>query len=1239
MSDITIDSTTHNSQADGRHGPVWISPTVVYVFYRDSGGDFAYQKSTNGGQTWDGAVSVSTGSEVPAFSVWYDKWTPDDTGNIIHIAWGGSSFVRYRQLDTSDDSLGSVVNVRTAAAHSPGYLSIAKSQSGFLYVIDGGSNSATFDFAFMLSEDDGATWAAKANMTDLGTDVNDGLRLVPANTGDDDDIACLFIDNSAQRLEFKEYDYSGNSWSESGMATTGLVAAYMDVAVKHSDVHSHIVWMEDAGGGSYGLHTRDITKIGTVGSVVDIDTGLSNPGTCSIVIDQNNDDIYVIAAFDATNRTVYYYKSTDDGATWTSAIAFSDTADNLFYLNAGISISTSGGRFQPAWQNADLDDWITNYDNGIEILGAATATEFSSVNSGGGGNYQVLIDWDGDEDFTGSDEDVTADVQSLVVRQSRDLSTEYIKARTVDITLDNNDHKYSPTKGTISGIQPGRFTWVRYFYPYDTFTGDADTDLDAHTPDNDSSWEWVHPTSDGFELDGSGSVRTDGTYSNDGLAYMEFNDSDVTICVDIKTASSGGDPGLLFRFANSNNYLKVRITNGSTNNIELRSVIGGSETSEDTGDFTWSAGDTNFVVVQLHGTAIRVYINNGLIIDTTFTDGAVDSATKHGIMIHGSNSTDARWDFFGGFKSLFFGELDDVVIQARKGGNHRAVIKCIDNFERLKATQLRFANTLQTSGSVAGGTIAGELLTAANFYADARILDTGTTLIDDVDDGLKGIDDDALTALQKLQDEEDGFVYLDGMGFFRFEGRTHRTSAPHTSSKVTVQDTLDPAEQKMAFAQIDWSDGRDHIENVMLVKVQKLQLGTAKTVVWRHPETLTVEGGDDSTISIASAASRDFLAHISDNLSSTQTTGGFQAADAWVVPDVKVPASDGSQGANGVDPASVSESGSDWTNESNVIDSDDSRADYSGTGQSVLQITNFSTGSVPTDATILKLLIFVEGYGDSATDAERDVDVSFTKNGTAAVGDTVTVRLPQGSGSESITEVQGTTNDLWGTTWTQAEVTTTTFGVLLNKTTANNNGIHIDNVQVAVFYKDDIEANTTAPGGGTDITEDLVVTFVDTDKYAGKWRKIRVTNNNASTAHITKFQLRATPRQRIEDIGGTDFDKDPFQVEEEDSTSITDYGERRKEINALFVHRYSTARTLAQSRRDRRKDPKTELTLIFLPNERTTMSNLVQRQISDLVSVSYSDMGIDEDFFIESEEWTLSHVKQKVMVKWQLRED
>jgi len=141
-------------------------------------------------------------------------------------------------------------------------------------------------------------------------------------------------------------------------------------------------------------------------------------------------------------------------------------------------------------------------------------------------------------------------------------------------------------------------------------------------------------------------------------------------------------------------------------------------------------------------------------------------------------------------------------------------------------------------------------------------------------------------------------------------------------------------------------------------------------------------------------------------------------------------------------------SGSNWTTPGNITASDDSRAQYNLTAQERL-ISSAHGFSLPAGSTILGIEVLIEGNGASATAVDRQIDVALTKDGTNEFGVKTNNTLNEVTDT---TITLGSSTDLWGTTWTQAEIESTNFGGRLfdSDTTAAN--LRIDHVQIRVYH-------------------------------------------------------------------------------------------------------------------------------------------------------------------------------------------
>lgn len=631
-------------------------------------------------------------------------------------------------------------------------------------------------------------------------------------------------------------------------------------------------------------------------------------------------------------------------------------------------------------------------------------------------HYQVLIDWSGDSEFDDADEDVTADVVLVNIDRLRDPITDYMNGTVLDLQLNNADHKYSPSKGTITGLQPGRKVWVRMWYPYDDFIGAVDTGLDAHTPDLDSEWAWVEVAGD-WSLDGSGAAQTASAEAR-LTAAMEFNDADVTVYTRLTKGASNVKVGICVRMSSGGGDYAQVIIDGSTLFLDKR--VSSSTSTVASTSHSWANGTTKDLWVQIHGNRFRIYINNILELDVELDDAALNGNTRHGLYSRGS--TNSKWENFGGFRSLFFGKIDTIKPRPRPGAEY-CYIRAVDDFEIARATTLFMASDASFPQQTKD--ILDDVLDFMDIASDARILDFGEHLVPNDGEDFSGPswNVDALSAIQKLQDEEDGFIYIDGYGFWRFEDYGHKLSPEHKTPKSIYKDTDDGTNPY--FEDLSWEDGVEYIENVIDMQI--------------------APGTDGATANF------------------------------------------------------------------------------------------FSMKEVP--------------FFNAAESRDFLVEATF----------------------DAIAE------------------------------------------EIAPVVTTDYTANTKADGSGSDLSGNLTVSLPDPTRFNGKGALIRVVWGS-TPGYLTKLDMRA-------DVVVT-FD-DAIKVQREDSASITDHGRRVGSLTARFIREVAQAGLAIERRLDRREALRTRLTLKLNGGTKETMSAMIHRQMGDMVTVTYSDMGIDEDFSIEGESWSI----------------
>lgn len=338
MADVSIDASIVDATARGLRSVVFTSASVGYWFFIDGDSDFFYLKTTDGGASWGGPVEIDTDTAITclAFDVWYDQWTPGDSGTKIHIVWftSDNDDAVYRALDTNGDTLGTQVNVfvgATAVSGAGNCISVTKTRSGYLYCafdLDAGAERGLH-----RSTDGGATWSADLDDTFVEA-TRDRFLLFPAsNTGDDNDCWCVYQDASADALTLKMWDSSAASAVESATiqahieSIIGLPSESVQFSgsVRHSDGHLIVASFSAYDTAGTDFQVYDINGTGSITELTAITTNIDDMSYPAAFIDQNTNDIYV--AFnglrDGTETLgsatkVYYTKSTDDGTTWSA---------------------------------------------------------------------------------------------------------------------------------------------------------------------------------------------------------------------------------------------------------------------------------------------------------------------------------------------------------------------------------------------------------------------------------------------------------------------------------------------------------------------------------------------------------------------------------------------------------------------------------------------------------------------------------------------------------------------------------------------------------------------------------------------------------------------------------------------------------------------------------------------------------------------------------------------------------
>lgn len=390
--------------------------------------------------------------------------------------------------------------------------------------------------------------------------------------------------------------------------------------------------------------------------------------------------------------------------------------------------------------------------------------------------WQTWIDWAGNGIWGAAGVDISADVLGLRWRWGRcGLPVpEFAPPAELELTLRNHDRRYMP--GTADGplgdsVQAGREVWLRAAHIHDDFATPDGASVDLHgrnVANGSPLWQVIATDGNGF-LASDGVAR--GTSSvwppSDSVALLDAGDPLATLTVRFRRGSNGLG-GFVLRCAAKNDCLRLRFTNRAS---RLERVSGGTTTTLATGA-PLDAGFWHELEIEQTGDSVRVYVTNltaagtarrPLLVAVGIADAPASG--RHGLW-RGFGNTIDRWGEFNVGRSLFVGSIAAIEPDHSAGVCR---VTAADVMQRLESALLY---RKLDGGVMRSGHVAAAILGWAGIAPDGYALDNGRVLLTG---GPRAVwDVSAGRALRRLQREEHGLIYADGLGRVRLEAASVR---------------------------------------------------------------------------------------------------------------------------------------------------------------------------------------------------------------------------------------------------------------------------------------------------------------------------------------------------------------------------------------------------------------------------------------------------------------------------------
>jgi len=312
---------------------------VLWVDETPGNGEIYHKTSTDGGATWTPNQRLTWNSGNSGWPV-----MTADSSNNIHVLWeddtpGKGEIFHKKSTDLGDTWLASQNLSSTPGDSWNAAIALDFSFSAKLHAFWNDNTPGNHEIYYKRSTDGGDTWTTSQRLTwtpggswspEIAVDYSNNIHVV-------------WFEYTAGNAEiyYKKSTDGGVTWTASQRLTWTSGFSFEPAIAADSSGNIHVVWYDNSPGNNEIYYRRSPDKGTTWGSLRKLTWTAGESCYPEIAVDSSGDIHLVWWDNTPGNAEIYYKKSTDRGASWTSSQRLTSTSGDSY--SPFIAVDPFGG--------------------------------------------------------------------------------------------------------------------------------------------------------------------------------------------------------------------------------------------------------------------------------------------------------------------------------------------------------------------------------------------------------------------------------------------------------------------------------------------------------------------------------------------------------------------------------------------------------------------------------------------------------------------------------------------------------------------------------------------------------------------------------------------------------------------------------------------------------------------------------------------------------------------------------